>query len=124
MTVAEVGEIFETWTFATVSPEGGGGGVGVGDGVGLTCSIAGRKISTIRQITRTILACDYSAHGPVTWHDGKTKFQSRVTKARSNVCFTDGHVAYTRIYYDAGQGGPWTYNPPPTFGFDYVWYAP
>ena len=87
-------------------------------------NIAGMKISSIRQATRTVLNCDYSAHGPVTWHDGITKFQTRTSKARSNVCFVEGHVGYTRIYYDAGGGGPWAYNPPRNFGYDYVWYEP
>jgi prepilin-type N-terminal cleavage/methylation domain-containing protein/prepilin-type processing-associated H-X9-DG protein len=87
-------------------------------------NIAGRKISSIRQGTRTILTAEYAAHGPVTWHDKNAKMQPRTNKARSNVCFVDGHVGYTRIYFDAGGGGPWAYNPPPTFGFDYVWYEP
>lgn len=86
-------------------------------------NISGKKISSIRQSTRTVLSVEYAAHGPVSWHDG-TRFQPRTNKARSNVYFVDGHVAYTRIYFDAGGGGPWVYNPPPTFGFDYVWYEP
>ena len=69
------------------------------------------------------LALEYAAHGPVTWHDGRTKFQRRTNKARSNAFFVDGHVSYTAIYYDNRQG-PWEYNPPPGGGFDYVWFEP
>jgi len=85
-------------------------------------SIAGRKISNIRQSTRTVLIAEYAAHGPVTWHDGITKLQNRTSKARSLVCFVDGHVSYTRIYWNKFSG-PWRYNPQ-VAGFDYVWYEP
>jgi prepilin-type N-terminal cleavage/methylation domain-containing protein/prepilin-type processing-associated H-X9-DG protein len=85
-------------------------------------NIAGLRISSIRQATRTVLGAEYAAHGPVTWHDLITKFQARTNKARSNVCFVDGHVSYIHIYYN-GFGGPWLYNPQ-VAGFDYVWYEP
>ena len=87
-------------------------------------NIAGKKISNIRQATRTVLIVEYAAHGPISWHDGKTKMQSRTNKSRSNVCFVDGHVAYVPIYYAPAAGGPWVYNPPRNLGFDYVWYEP
>ena len=86
-------------------------------------NICSLKMSAIRQVVRTVLICEYTAHGPITWHDGKSKFQTRTNKARSVVNFLDGHVSYVPIYFD-GQGGPWTYNPPPTGGFDYVWFEP
>jgi prepilin-type N-terminal cleavage/methylation domain-containing protein/prepilin-type processing-associated H-X9-DG protein len=86
-------------------------------------NISGMKLAGIRQQARTVLNAEYTAHGPITWHDGKTKFQNRTNKARSNVFFVDGHVNYTPIYYD-GSGGPWTYNPPDNLGFDYVWFEP
>ena len=85
--------------------------------------ISGKKLAALRQSTRTVLAVEYAAHGPVTWHDTASKFQLRHNKARSMVCFVDGHVNYVPIYY-TGSGGPWTYNPPPNAGFDYVWYEP
>jgi prepilin-type N-terminal cleavage/methylation domain-containing protein/prepilin-type processing-associated H-X9-DG protein len=87
-------------------------------------NIAGLRFSTIRLATKTILNVDYSAHGPVTWHDGINKFQPRTNKARSNVIFVDGHSAYVQIYYNPAEGGPWVYNPPDNLGFQYVWYEP
>ncbi len=84
-------------------------------------NIAGLKISGIPKVTYTILDCEYTAHGPITWHDGKSKFQQRTNKARSNVVFLDGHVNFIPIYYNY-QDGPWTYNPPGNGSFDYVWY--
>lgn len=92
------------------------------NGVYWAPNISGKKISTIQQATRTILAVDYSAHGPVTWHDGITRFQQRTDKARSNATFVDGHVGYTPIYYNKVQG-PWEYNPPATNSFyGYTWF--
>jgi prepilin-type N-terminal cleavage/methylation domain-containing protein len=91
---------------------------------GIGCpNICSLKMSAIRQVARTILITEYTAHGPITWHDGKTKFQPRTNKARSVVDFLDGHVGYVPIYYN-GLDGPWTYNPPRTGGWDYVWYEP
>ncbi len=93
------------------------------DEMGCPC-IAGLKLSSIRLVAKTILNVDYSAHGPVTWHDGIGKFQPRTNKARSNIIFVDGHSAYVPIYYNAALGGPWSYNPPDNLGFQYVWYEP
>jgi len=93
------------------------------NGVYWAPNISGKKLSDIRQTSRTILDVEYAAHGPVTWHDGRTKFQRRTNKARSNAFFVDGHVSYTAIYYDNSQG-PWEYNPRPGGGFDYVWFEP
>ena len=87
-----------------------------------TPNIGGKKTSSIRQTTRTLLMEEYAAHGPVSWHDYSTKLQPRTNKARSIVCFVDGHVAAVQIYYNPALGGPWHYNPPA--GFDYVWYEP
>ena len=92
------------------------------NGVPWAPNISGKKLSSIQQATRTILVVDYAAHGPVTWHDGITKFQQRTDKARSNATFVDGHVSYTPIYYNKSQG-PWEYNPPATNSFyGYTWF--
>ncbi len=87
-------------------------------------NICDLKLSAIRLQVKTILMQEYSANGPVTWHDGITKFQQRTNKARSNVFFVDGHVRYTAMYYNAPLGGPYMYNPPDNAGVDYVWYEP
>ena len=84
-------------------------------------NISGMKVSSIRPVTLTILNAEYAAHGPITWHEGKSKFQSRTNKAKSNLCYLDGHVSYTPIYFN-GLAGPWCYNPLPDSGFEYVWY--
>ena len=92
------------------------------NGVPWAPNISGKKIGSIQQATRTILAVEYAAHGPVTWHDGITKFQPRTDKAKSNASFVDGHVSYTPIYYNKSSG-PWEYNPPTTNSvYNYVWF--
>lgn len=91
------------------------------NGVPWAPNISGKKLGSIQQATRTILAVDYSAHGPVTWHDAITKFQPRTDKAKSNACFVDGHVNYTPIYYNKSTG-PWEYNPPTNSTYGYVWF--
>ena len=93
------------------------------NGVYWAPNVSGKKISNIRQSGRTILNIEYAAHGPVTWHDGITKFQRRTNKARSNAFFVDGHAGYPGIYYN-NREGPWEYNPPQAGGFDYVWFEP
>ncbi len=91
------------------------------NGVPWAPNISGKKMSTIQQSSRTILAVDYAAHGPVTWHDGITKFQRRTDKAKSNAVFVDGHANYIPIYYN-NSVGPWEYNPPTNSSYGYVWF--
>jgi prepilin-type N-terminal cleavage/methylation domain-containing protein/prepilin-type processing-associated H-X9-DG protein len=93
------------------------------NGVPWAPNISGKKIASIPQATKTVLEVEYAAHGPVEWHDSRQKRQPRTNKARSNVYFLDGHVAFTKIYYNRSQG-PWEYNPPKDGGFDYVWFEP
>lgn len=91
------------------------------NGVYFGVSISGKKLSTIKNPIKTVLNCEYAAHGPVDWHKG-TRNQDRANKAESVVCFVDGHVKATKIYYNR-MSGPWLYNPPPNDGtFEYVWF--
>jgi prepilin-type N-terminal cleavage/methylation domain-containing protein/prepilin-type processing-associated H-X9-DG protein len=85
-------------------------------------NISGQRLSTIRLQALTVLNVDYSAHGPVAWHEGLRPYQNRTNKAKSNVCFVDGHVAYVAIYYNPALGGPWEYNPPTNGIYQYVWH--
>jgi prepilin-type N-terminal cleavage/methylation domain-containing protein/prepilin-type processing-associated H-X9-DG protein len=85
-------------------------------------NISGMKLSQIRLQGLTALNADYSAHGPVAWHEGITPYQERTNKAKSNMVFVDGHMDYVPIYWEGGGTGPWEYNPPPNQGFLYVWY--
>jgi prepilin-type N-terminal cleavage/methylation domain-containing protein len=91
------------------------------NGVYWAPNIGGKTLSSIRTPTKTVLNCEYSAHGPVDWHKKKRKDQLRENKAQSFVYFVDGHVKNTKIYYDR-RNGPWEYNPPTNdMTFEYVW---
>jgi prepilin-type N-terminal cleavage/methylation domain-containing protein len=80
--------------------------------------IAGKKIASIRQPSRTVLVTESSALFGFSWHD-----HLPITKdARSVVSFIDGHVAYIRIYWNGFMSKvelPMWYNPPA--GYDYEW---
>lgn len=90
------------------------------NGVYFGLSIGGKKMSAIRNPVKTVLNCEYSAHGPVDWHKGNRN-QDRQNKAESVVCFVDGHVKAAKIYYNC-MTGPWMYNPPSGDAtFEYVW---
>ena len=81
-------------------------------------SIAGWKLSSIRQPTRTLLAMEWTAHAPLSWHKSRTgkKNWPFYSDAQSVVAFVDGHVALTRIYYD---GFTAAYTRDPISGYDY-----
>jgi hypothetical protein len=93
------------------------------NGVYWAPNISGKKTAQIKEPTRTVLNIEYASHGPVTWHDGRTKFQKRTSKSRSVAFFVDGHADYIPSYYN-NREGPWEYNPPKNGGFDYVWFEP
>jgi prepilin-type N-terminal cleavage/methylation domain-containing protein len=80
--------------------------------------IAGRKLSSIREPSRTILVAEYSALVGFSWHD----HLPIVNNARSVVSFIDGHVAYIPIYWNGYMSKldfPRSYDPPA--GYDYKW---
>ncbi len=93
------------------------------NGVTWTPSLSGKKVTEVREVTRTVQNIEYASHGPVSWHDKLNKMQPRSNDARSVSYFVDGHVDYIRIYYNKRQG-PWEYNPPRNANYDYVWFEP
>jgi len=84
--------------------------------------IAGRKLTSIRDPDRTVLASEFSALLPFSWHEpGRT---GHFNNARNNLSFVDGHVSYLKMYWDAtntvtGHLEAWQYDPPA--GYDYQW---
>jgi prepilin-type N-terminal cleavage/methylation domain-containing protein len=84
--------------------------------------IAGVKLSSIREPSRTILVAEYPAFFCFSWHEPQNpKFPHYYNNARNMAVFVDGHVNYIKIYYDPeqGQNEAWQYDPPT--GFDYRW---
>ena len=97
-----------------------------------TPGISGRKISSIKDPTRTILIAEVPAFFPYSWH--QTSTPGGVTlpggvvlfnNAQNMVSFVDGHVSYMKIYWNSNQVPPGVYTlammyDPPA-GYDYKW---
>ena len=67
---------------------------------------------------RTLLVMEWTAHAPLSWHKSKTGKQNApfYCDAQSVVGYVDGHVSFTKIYYD-GYNAAYTRNP--IAGYDY-----
>jgi prepilin-type N-terminal cleavage/methylation domain-containing protein/prepilin-type processing-associated H-X9-DG protein len=90
--------------------------------------IAGVKLSSIKDPVKTILVTEWPAFDPYSWHQPEAPYNKNLppffNNARNNVSFVDGHVSYTRIYWDTNyvrwsHGSAWQYDPPA--GYDYKW---
>jgi prepilin-type N-terminal cleavage/methylation domain-containing protein len=83
--------------------------------------IAGRKLSSIREPVKTVLVLEFAALHPYSWHEPVGA--SHYNNAQDMVSFVDGHVSFTRIYWDAAKPlnhtEAWQYDPPA--GYDYKW---
>jgi Tfp pilus assembly major pilin PilA len=85
-------------------------------------NLAGKKINTIKQPTKTLLTMEWTAHAPLSWHNSRTgnKNAPFYNNAESMVGFVDGSVKFIPIYYD-GIDAAFTRDPIP--GYDYQWSA-
>ena len=97
--------------------------------------IGGRKLSSIKEPARTVFVCEVPALFPYSWHQpGNSATFGAVTynngavffvDARNMVSFVDGHVSYTKMFWNPcpTQPGVWAitlqYDPP--VGYDYKW---
>jgi len=89
--------------------------------------IAGRKMNSIKEPTKTILAYDLPACLPFSWHQPRRLPSGTVmgvNNSKNMVGFADGHVSYVKIFYDeinvaTGHDQAWQYDPPA--GYDYRW---
>ena len=89
--------------------------------------IAGWKINAIKDSAKTILIYDLPAYAPFSWHQPRRLPPGNVdgvNNSRNMVGFVDGHVAYTKIFWDeiniaTGHDQAWQYDPPA--GYDYKW---
>ena len=61
---------------------------------------------------------EWAAHAPLSWHRSKTGKANApfYRDAESVVAFADGHVSFTKMYYD-GYNAAYTRDPIP--GYDY-----
>jgi prepilin-type N-terminal cleavage/methylation domain-containing protein len=85
--------------------------------------IAGRRISSIRNPTRVLMVADQPACFAYSWHKPQALTDpgpNRMNNSLNMVGFVDGHVGYTRIYWDrARKVEPCFYEPPA--GYEYQW---
>ena len=81
-------------------------------------NIARWKVSSINQPQPTLLVMEWAAHAPLSWHRSKTGKANApfYRDAESVVAFADGHVSFTKMYYD-GYNAAYTRDPIP--GYDY-----
>ena len=90
--------------------------------------IAGKRLSSIKDPTKTILVAEITAWLPYSWHyprfQGNSYQRDHFNDARDIVSFVDGHVSCTKMYLDTARVTTlhyeaWHYDPPA--GYDYKW---
>jgi type II secretory pathway pseudopilin PulG len=81
-------------------------------------NIAGWPVASVGQPRKTLLAMEWTAHAPLSWHKSRTGRQNRpfYCDALSVAGFVDGHVCMTKIYYDGYSAA---YTRDPIAGYDY-----
>jgi len=96
-----------------------------------TPGLAGRRISSIKEPTKTVLVAEIPALYPYSWHAPKHPFSvenATFNDAKDMVGFVDGHVNYIKIYWNSNRvvsGGTSyittaaDYDPPAEY--DYKW---
>jgi competence protein ComGC len=85
-------------------------------------NLAGKKVNSVKEPTKTLLTMEWTAHAPLSWHNSRTgkKNAPFYNNAESMVGFVDGSVKFITIYYD-GIDAAFTRDPIP--GYDYRWSA-
>jgi prepilin-type N-terminal cleavage/methylation domain-containing protein len=85
--------------------------------------ISGRKISSIRNTVRTVMAVDQPACFAYSWHKPESLTDPGPNEINDslNVCgFVDGHASYIKFFCDDSLGDyPCFYNPPDSY--EYQW---
>jgi type II secretory pathway pseudopilin PulG len=85
-------------------------------------NLAGKKVNSIKEPTKTLLTMEWTAHAPLSWHNSRTgkKNVPFYNNAESMVGLVDGSVKFLPIYFD-GIDAAFTRDPIP--GYDYRWSA-
>jgi hypothetical protein len=83
-------------------------------------NIAGRQLASLKKPRQTLLVMEWTAHAPLAWHKSKTgqKNMPFYCDAQSVVGFVDGHVSFSKIYYD-GYNAAYTRDPIPGYDYEY-----
>jgi prepilin-type N-terminal cleavage/methylation domain-containing protein len=117
--------------FTDYSSYGFNGATGTNLIGGLNKSIAGMKVSSIKEPARTLLVFELPAIFPNSWHEPRRPLSAEnavFNNAKSMASFVDGHVNYLPFYWNSNRvevagvsyiSDAVDYNPPP--GYDYKW---
>ena len=83
-------------------------------------NVSGRELRSIRQPERTLLVMEWTAHGPLSWHDSRTGSDNYpfYDGAKNVVGFVDGHVNFIPFHYD-GINAAYTRDPVPGYLYKY-----
>ncbi len=83
-------------------------------------NIAGWRVSSVKKPQQTLLVMEWTAHAPLAWHMSKTGRNNMpfYCDAQSVVGFVDGHVSFSKIYYD-GYNAAYTRDPIPGYDYQY-----
>ena len=81
--------------------------------------VFGWKFAAIKEPGKTVLVTEFSAFFPWSWHEPKPG-QVEVNEAKDTVSFADGHVTYSKIYWNTNYDIPTALYDPPA-GYDYKW---
>jgi prepilin-type N-terminal cleavage/methylation domain-containing protein len=97
-----------------------------GLGRDLFLGIGGRQLSSIKHPARTVLIAEAPAFQPYSWHEPQPpppppfKEFLRFNDAKNVLSYVNGHVSYTKIYWNSSQGiESCVHEPPPEY--DYQW---
>ena len=82
--------------------------------------LANRKLGTVRDASKTVMNGEIAGGMALSWHNPSP--QGQHNKAQSVTGFADGHVRYTKMYWNGNVGAtnyPFYCEPPA--GYDYKW---
>jgi prepilin-type processing-associated H-X9-DG protein len=83
-------------------------------------NIAGWKLASVNRPKQTLLVMEWTAHAPLSWHKSKTGKNNMpfYRDAQSVVGFVDGHVSFSKIYYD-GYNAAYIHDPIAGYEYQY-----
>lgn len=86
--------------------------------------MAGKHLASVKSPSRTLLILEAAAMTPFSWHTPqKAVGNYRFPDSMNMVSYVDGHVSYTKIYWNTTTAPwreeAWQYDPPA--GYDYQW---
>ena len=83
-------------------------------------NLAGKKVLSVKESSKTLLMMEWTAHAPLSWHKSRTGKENQpfYSDAENMVGCVDGHVDFIKIYYD-GINAAYTRDPIPGYNYKY-----